>query len=59
MSVNEQKSGSWSEGTLCYMGKFKRHYNFETRVLLLSAYGETREKGQEGVLCWVARVSMF
>lgn len=29
------------------------------RVLLLSAYGETREKGQEGVLCWVAGVSMF
>lgn len=41
------------------MGKFKWYYNFETRILLLSAYSETREKGREGVLCRVARVSMF
>lgn len=50
---------AWSGGMLRYMGKFKWHYNFETRTLLLSAYGETREKGRGGVLCWVARVSMF
>lgn len=42
--MNKQKSGSLVRRKAVLYGGFKWHYNFETGVLLLSAYGETREK---------------
>lgn len=46
MSVNEQKSGSWSEGTLHYMGRFKWHYNLkqEFYCCLLKVRQERKDK---------------